>query len=178
MAYPAERNRRRILEAVAGTAVAAMLCGCSLFSDKEPAPPVPSKTAIELTLVASDQLNPDLTGRPSPVAVRIHQLKESDIFNNGDFFSVYDQGQKTLGTGLVNREDLVIAPGANQLSAFEPKPEVRFIGIVAAFRDIENANWRAIVPVTPQRTNKIVVRIDAKTVTASVVGLVLTGQPY
>lgn len=59
---------RRLITLSLFTAAVA-LSGCSSLS------PFSDKTKLDLTLVASDDLNPDLAGRPSPIVVRLLELK-------------------------------------------------------------------------------------------------------
>jgi type VI secretion system VasD/TssJ family lipoprotein len=53
---------------------------------------------INLKLTASDQLNPDLNGRPSPIVVRLFELKHPVTFENADFFSLYERAKESLAT--------------------------------------------------------------------------------
>ncbi|MEB0104693.1 type VI secretion system lipoprotein TssJ, partial [Pseudomonas sp. CCI3.2] len=62
-----------------------LLAGCSTLS------PYSTLTKLDLTLAASDQLNPDLHGRPSPIVVRLIELKNPVAFENADFFSLYER---------------------------------------------------------------------------------------
>jgi len=105
-------------------------------------PPKPDK-AKAIVSAAAD-VNPDATGRPSPVVVRIYQLKEDVAFRNADFFAIYDKESETLGADLLAREEFVLAPGDERKVEFGVQPGARFIGVAAAFRDIRNARWRAI----------------------------------
>jgi type VI secretion system VasD/TssJ family lipoprotein len=50
---------------------------------------------INLKLTGSDQLNPDLNGRPSPIVVRLFELKHPVTFENADFFSLYERAKES-----------------------------------------------------------------------------------
>jgi len=58
---------------------AVLLAGCTALS------PYSHVTKLDLTLSASDQVNPDLHGRPSPVVIRLLELKHPVAFENADF---------------------------------------------------------------------------------------------
>lgn len=59
--------------------VLVLLGGCSNLS------PFSTLTKLDLTLAASDEVNPDLHGRPSPVVVQLFELKHPVAFENADF---------------------------------------------------------------------------------------------
>src|ERR1700749_1468022 len=80
------------------------VAGCR---SKPPPPPPPTKAAI---VVAAD-VNPDSAGRPSPVVVRLYQLKEEGAFNSANFFDITDKEQATLGPSLDSREEYELLPG-------------------------------------------------------------------
>ena len=73
----------RVLKTLCVVAAWGLMAGCSTLS------PYSTLTKVNLTLQASDQLNPDLNGRPSPVVVSLFELKHPVRFENVDFFSRY-----------------------------------------------------------------------------------------
>jgi type VI secretion system protein VasD len=109
----------------------------------------PKPSTAAMTVGASADANPDAGGRPSPVVVRVYQLKADTAFNGADFFQLFDDEQKVLGAELINRAEYVLAPSEQQKVELSVSPDARFVGAVAAFRDIRNTQWRTVVPVTP-----------------------------
>jgi type VI secretion system protein VasD len=156
---------RRVILSVAGVLVA----GAALLSSCASKPPKPAPTHAEL--VVSADVNPDASGRASPVVVRIYQLRNDGEFNTADFFSVYEKEKETLGASLVSREEYELAPGENRKLEMPINADSRFIAVVAAYRDIRVARWRAISR-PPEKKLKdmlhksgITVRVDKDAVT-------------
>jgi type VI secretion system protein VasD len=110
------------------------------------APPKPKPAAVLLT--ASADTNPDATGRPSPVVVRVYQLKADAAFNGAELLSLLDDDEKVLGAELAMRDEYVLLPSEQRTIALPYVEEVRFVGVIAAFRNARDAEWRALVPVT------------------------------
>ena len=104
----------------------------------------PKPRAIDGGIYTSSDLNPDNNKRPSPVVLRIYQLRGKDKFNNTDFFSLYDNAEAVLAKELVNMEEKELLPGARYQYEVDLDPETMFVGVIAAFRDIDNAQWRSI----------------------------------
>jgi type VI secretion system protein VasD len=95
-------------------------------------------------LVASSDANPDSAGRPSPVVLRVFQLRNDGEFAGADFFALYDKEKEVLGASLISREEYVLAPGEARKLDLPVSADARFIGVIVAFRDIRAARWRAL----------------------------------
>lgn len=100
-----------------------------------------------LEILAKHDINPDSNGRPSPVVVYIFELSESTLFENQDFFSIYEDHERVLGPDLVNKYEVSLTPGKKEIYNASMSPKTEYLGIVAAFRDIENSNWRQVIKV-------------------------------
>jgi len=99
-----------------------------------------------MAITAESAVNPDANGRPSPIVVRVYQLKADDKFASADFFALFDDDQKALGGDLLGREEVELAPGEKKELQFAVKRDAKFVGVLAAYRDIRNSRWRVIKP--------------------------------
>jgi type VI secretion system protein VasD len=140
-------TRRRAFALCAALSLSLMAAGCG------GGPPPPG--SVDLTVTASNDINPDTAGRASPVVLRVYQLAEPTTFQAADFFQLFYKEQATLGPDLVAREDVVIPPGGTLSVPIALKPNAKRIGIVAAFRDIDKASWRAVIEVPPTEKTKL-----------------------
>jgi type VI secretion system protein VasD len=160
--------RRLLILGAAGS----LLAGCGmmdklpLIGKAKPPPPPPAPAApqpqlIDITLKATAELNPDITGRPSPLAVRLYQLKSASKFANADFFALFDHDSALLGADLLAREDLQIEPGTSRTVVLERAKELRQVAVLAAYRDVDSASWRAVIDVWPAEVKRVEVRLEA-----------------
>jgi type VI secretion system protein VasD len=139
---------------LAGLLAAVALPGCSMFG---------GPAVLNANVVASAQVNPDARKRPSPVVVRVFELKAATLFEQADFVSLFEKEQATLGAELVSREEFVLRPGESKPLSKPLSPDTKFIGVMVAFRELERARWRAVVPVAAGKKN--VVSIDLSDIT-------------
>jgi type VI secretion system protein VasD len=147
----------RLAHAVAVVSLgAAGVAGCGT------APPAP--TAIRANIVATADVNPDARGRPSPVVVKVFELKSLAAFETADFFALFEKSQETLGADLLERDEFALVPGEQKALARELKPDARYVGVVAGFRDLERSTWRATFQVPPKKTTPMTVRLEARKV--------------
>ncbi|MDF5525712.1 type VI secretion system lipoprotein TssJ [Vibrio parahaemolyticus] len=101
----------------------------------------------DLEITANHNINPDSNGRPSPVVVYVFELTSTTLFESQDFFSIYEEHEKVLGPDLVNKYEISLTPGQKEIYQASMSPKTEYLGIVAAFRDIENSNWRQVIKV-------------------------------
>jgi type VI secretion system protein VasD len=139
-------------------AVAAILA-ISLSECGSPPPPTPP-TQVEITFAAAPDVNPDASGRASPISVRYYQLAATPAFDAADYFQLHDKEAALLGPSLLERQETSIAPGVSQMVAFTAKPGTIAIGVAASYRDIDRAQWRAETPIAAAKVNKLTVKLD------------------
>jgi type VI secretion system protein VasD len=132
--YPA----RAVARAIA-IACGLVLAACATSRSEEP--PVRTKTYLQ----AEGDLNPDPTGRASPVVVRVFELKNDAEFSAADFYALYERERETLGSSLLSRQEYVLTPGERNEIWLPVPRDTAYLGVVAAFRDIRSTKWRTVV---------------------------------
>lgn len=145
-------------------ALGAGIVACS--SPPKPPPPKPP-LLLAINIVGGTQLNPDARMRPSPVVVRVYELKSAAQFNSADFLSLYDKDQSVLGGDVVTREEFVLRPGEKKAINKLLPAETKFIGVVAAFRELDSARWRGLVPIAPNKDNTMTISLDSVSIQAT-----------
>lgn len=146
-----------------GMRVLLLMCSLVVLGGCGTAPPV-----LQGSLKAAATTNPDVRGRPSPIVLRVYELRALGAFNNADFFSLFEKEAETLGGELVGREEYILQPSETKPYQRQLQPDTKFIGVAAAFRDLENARWRLTAPVPSHRAVAITVGVDARAVTMAV----------
>jgi type VI secretion system protein VasD len=110
-------KKNRLTVGLGAIAIALLLSACA-------AKP-PEDVTIKGSVHAVDSINPDSLGRPSPL--------------------LSDSADATLGADLLGVESFLLAPGDTKPYEGEFDPQTRFIGVIAGYRDIHQAQWRAVV---------------------------------
>jgi len=143
---------------VLGAVLAAGIAGC-----QKEAPP----TRFEATVQAAADLNPTPDGQPAPLLVRLYPLRANGAFESADFFSIYEQGDVLLAAdATAPAEELNMLPGQTKSVQLELSDDTRFVAVLAAYRDVDNATWRAVLPIKANATNTATIRLDALAVKA------------
>jgi type VI secretion system protein VasD len=155
-------KRRVVLVLAAGSTLAA----CGMFgggAEKK-------ELSVEMTLAAGNQLNPNAQRRPSPVVVRVFDLKTPAGFEAANYDGLFERDRETLAAELVQRDEFILNPGeAKKMPDRKLAPETKVLGIAVGFRELERASWRTTVTLKPNTRNRINVNVDGVTVIATLV---------
>jgi len=101
------------------------LAGCATSRSNDP--PVRTKTFLQ----GETDLNPDSTGRASPVVLRVFLLKSDAEFSAADFFALYERDKESLGSSLLSREEYVLKPGERRELWLPVPRDTAYIGVVS-----------------------------------------------
>jgi type VI secretion system protein VasD len=143
------------------------LGACGMFGAKGPAPRQPVN--VTGSLQAANDLNPSVTQRPSPLTLRIYELKSSVAFDQADFMTLYRSDQAALGADVLAREEVTLQPGESKPYNKLLNAETRFIAVFGAYRNLEKSTWRAIAVVPAGSSKqKLAIRADALAVSVQV----------
>ncbi|MCK5190305.1 MAG: type VI secretion system lipoprotein TssJ [Methylococcales bacterium] len=137
-----------------------LLSGCSSDPEKPEVPP----TIVDATITVSAQVNPDIYNRASPVVVRIFELKSIGAFNESDFYELFEDHDSALGSDLLGSEKFHLNPGDIHSLTHNASPETKFIAVIAAYRNINQAIWRDSVAITANKTTQIMVVANKLTI--------------
>lgn len=121
---------------------------------------VSKPSVAEMSFIVGEDVNPDVRGRPSPVIVRTYELKSTTAFNRSDFFAVFERDKEILGADLIARDEWAVTPGDHRQVLKNLQSETRYVGVIAAFRDMERGRWRAATAISLNQTNRIEIRLD------------------
>lgn len=112
-----------------------MLTGCASFDSK---------------MTATSDVNPDINGDPSPIAVTVFELSDPVSFEGASFVSLYTHPQAVLGSTLLAQKSVMVVPGQTTSVSLPIIQNASYLGYIAAYRNFSSVTWRAIVPVSTQ----------------------------
>jgi type VI secretion system protein VasD len=112
-----------------------LLAGCP----KEP-------VRVNVALAAASNVNPDPSGQPLSVVVRIYQLKDPGRLETADYYAILKSDKETLSDDFLDRQERVIQPGSREILEIKTNPLAAYLGVVALFRNPSGDTWRKIVP--------------------------------
>ncbi len=129
-----------------------------------PGPPPPVITPTVITIRADANVNPNQDGTPSPIVIKLYDLKAQTNFMSASFFELLDHDVTKIGPELLSKQEVEILPGTTKDVDHEITGDVKFLGVIAGFRDLNAAQWRAIVEVVPGKSNYFLVTVTSLSV--------------
>ncbi len=135
------------------------------------APPPKPPAVLTLTMVGGADQNADPNGNAAPVAVKVYQLAATAKFESSDWTALTEHEAQTLGQEeAAPSQQFVVTPGETQTQTIQLKNGVSAIGIVALYRDIDHAQWRADAPAADSGPTKLTLTIAKLAITLKPTG--------
>lgn len=107
-------------------------------------------TDLEIKFKVDADVNPDDDNKPSPLFIRMYQLKSTKMFDRANFIDLYEKDKEVLGADLISKQVLRrIKPGESIDENFVLDKDVRYIGLYAEFLQYKNAAFKLLIPVVP-----------------------------
>lgn len=137
-------RRRRLQMAVLLCAQFFVLSACMANMPKAP-------TNKTIGIEAGPSVN-QYNDASNPIVLRLYQLSSRTEFEAADFWGIFNNNAPDLaGTILDKRSLSPLYPGERRLVAFDLQPDVFYIAAFAEFSDYENQQFKAVVPISPER---------------------------
>lgn len=105
-------------------------------------------TDLKLRFVVNKSVNPDDSKIPSPLIVRMYELKSTKAFEDANFIDLYERDADILGKTMITQQSLKpIQPDEDSSTRFVLSKGTKFVGLYAEFLQYENAKYKVIIPV-------------------------------
>lgn len=140
-------------------AVASLLSACA---------GAPKREDLGLQISATADVNPDMQGRPSPIILHVMELNSTEQFNRLDYMALTQPSGAAMGGELLAKNQVVLQPGESKTLPLELNPMTSAIGLVAGYRDIDNAVWRKTVPIQQGKTKGLSITLEQTQIVANV----------
>ena len=134
----------------------------------------PKETKLKSDIVAGELLNPNRRGTPQPVKLHVYYLKQDEAFLQANFNQLIQPEASSIAGDLIRRTEALVGPGETRSIDAKFDKQTRFIGAVAEFTKIDEANWRALVAVpgsswNPFKGRKLKISLDDLSVDCAIV---------
>ncbi|PCN64644.1 type VI secretion system-associated lipoprotein [Yersinia pestis] len=106
------------------------------------------KLTVEIATAAD--INPNDKGVANPLRIALYTLKSTDEFQSSDFFTITEENTPSLKEQMDNVFDRIMLPSETKKIELTLDAGVTAIGIVAAYREIEQAEWKAVIYPLPK----------------------------
>ena len=126
----------------------------------------PTPTRVEAVVQTAPIINPAKGVKTAPVVVRVYALSAPSPFDSSDFFSLYESDRQVLGDTLLYREEHQLNPGDEWPLDMRLPANAQYLGAIAAFQEIDQAQWRVLIPIRPKKRTRVTIRIEENRIQA------------
>lgn len=124
-------------------------------------------TDLQIDFVVDADINPDELGKPSPLFIRMYELKTSKMMNKADFIGIYERDKEVLGADMVNVHKLKrFKPGESRTEHFVLDKGTNYVALYAEFLEFKGARYKLIIPVVASNVvrNSVQIRVSGNQV--------------
>lgn len=121
----------------------AALAACSATpapKTKAPATRCPA-LAPQVSLAATERVNPSAGGEGRPVQVRVYQLSSDAKLRTAGFEEIWQRDQQVLAADLKGVAEYTVYPGETKTVTVKRDPEANYLSMVALFREPQGKDW-------------------------------------
>ncbi|MCK4709775.1 MAG: type VI secretion system lipoprotein TssJ, partial [Gammaproteobacteria bacterium] len=118
-------------------------------------------TDLEINFIVEADINPDEAGNPSPLFIRMYQLKKAKMMDKADFIELYERDKETLGADLVTKHELKrFKPGESRTEHFVLEKSVNSVALFAEFLNFKDSKFKLVFPVVANNVfrNNVTIR--------------------
>jgi type VI secretion system protein VasD len=115
-----------------------------MFGRSPPPPPLLQVYNVRVSMEKNSNLS--AAGIALPLKIRMFKLKNSSSFMSEDFFTLQSDGASVPNSEFISQEQLFLRPGQKPVSVrVEKTGELRFIGFVAEYQQLDGKIWRQAI---------------------------------
>ncbi|SDD81468.1 type VI secretion system protein VasD [Paraburkholderia lycopersici] len=121
--------------------------GCRMIGQKPPAPPPLQVFDVSLSMEKDGNLSAG--GVALPLKITMYKLKNTVAFTSANFFELQGNGALASNGEFISEEPFFLRPQQKPVSIrIEKTGDLRFVGFVAEYQQLNGRIWRQIVPLT------------------------------
>lgn len=125
--------------------LAITVSGCASNPDRQ----------MTLSIKSVDYLNPNEENIAEPVTLTIFELRLPNQFNQAGYNDLLFNTNAILKSDLIDKQTLEIRPGESKNYPIDLSSDVKYIGIVASYRTLNESSWKQIYAIPTEEKAKL-----------------------
>ena len=122
-----------------------LLAGCA--SLKEMANSEDESENVDVLILSTSTINPDIFNRPSPVRLDFFQLQKIESFAYTSYLDLIEEEGPT--EKIKSRSQYIIHPDSLKYINYEIKKDTKYLGVIAGYRNIDDVKWQLTLSKQP-----------------------------
>lgn len=140
----------KLIKYISFAMISLMVSACA-SNHKPPKESDESGEKIDVQIIVSPDVNPNLVDQPSPIRLDLYQLSSDGEFKKANYFVLTNNAKETLGDKLIQQNQFMLHPDTVSVLPIKMDSHLKYLGVVASYRDLDNSQWRLILLKQKQR---------------------------
>ncbi|WP_035024462.1 type VI secretion system lipoprotein TssJ [Enterovibrio calviensis] len=112
--------------------------------------PQDQPTTVTFSIVATGNVNPNISGDATPVEVQVFELEDDSMFLSSGFEQLEEDAKAALKSNYVDHRDYSMVPGQFKfVDEFEIEDDTRYIATMVRYSDPDVSEWKKVVKILP-----------------------------
>lgn len=112
---------------------------------------------VEFLVLTSPSINPDVIDRAAPVRLDVFHLQKKSEFIYTNYLELIEDEDNSEDEGaaveseIIDKSQHMLTPDSLNVIPLEVKSDIKYLGLIVGYRDIEEANWKVALQKQPKR---------------------------
>ena len=124
--------------------ISLMVSSCA-SDHKPPKESDESGEKIDVQIIVSPDVNPNIVGQPSPIRLDLYQLSSDGEFKKSNYFELTNNAKENLGEKLIQQNQFMLHPDTVTILPIKMDSHLKYLGVVASYRDLDNSQWQLVL---------------------------------
>lgn len=115
------------------------ISGCALFKDSSQLSP--KDETIDVLILSTPSINPDIFNRPSSVRLDLFQLLDIEDFTHTNYLDLIEENNSLNGK-VKSKSQYILHPDSLKYISYEINKDTKYLGIIVGYQNIEGVKWQ------------------------------------
>ena len=139
-----EMRRNKMLKVLMLFTAAFVLFACS-SNKKPPKESDESGDKLDIQIIVSPEVNPDIVGRPSPVRLDFYQLSSDEEFKQAEYSDLVHKASEKLGDKLIQHDQYMLHPDSVKVFTPTLDSDLKYLGVVVSYQNLYQSEWKLVL---------------------------------
>lgn len=115
---------------------------------------------INIQLQTSPAANVNDAKQASPLPVSLFLLADNEKFSKAGYFSLEDNGRRTLGAAYVGKRSFILLPNVRRDIILQSS-DARYLGIIGGYNTLKGKHWRRVIKLSDIARKNVIARFNS-----------------
>lgn len=100
---------------------------------------------LNIQIIVSPDVNPDMVGRPSPIRLDLYQLTSDEEFKQAEYAELIESPAEKLGDKLIQHDQYMMHPDTTKILKTKLDSHIKYLGVAAGYQNLYGSTWKLVL---------------------------------